>query len=185
MKRYLVSILAAVLMTMGLAACGEPANATPDYAAACVDPQTQERLPASYCDRDNDQFLQTAVLWYMLTSSSHPFPAVGGSVNRTYFVTHVPQGKTFTTSVPKTGTPSMKSFTTKTFKSSNGSGGTLFKSSKSGGYSSKSGTSSKSGGFGGGFSSSKNGGSGGYKSGGSSGGFKSGGSSGGFKSGRR
>lgn len=128
MKKIIIGLLALVVGLTSLSACAQP---EPEYAAVCVDPNTEERLPDSACgeaagyDDSGSDFLTYAVLWYMLMDSSRPYPAVGSKVNKSYFTTKLPSGKTYTTGLSSKGGTSVKSWSTTSRKSGTtfGSGG--------------------------------------------------------------
>jgi len=94
---------------------------TPDYAAICSDPETNERVDDSQCDdseepRDYSPGLGGFFWFYMLTSASHRIPAVGqayspgwGTYNGRNLAragTRVQRG-----GLPRQGASSVKSFT--------------------------------------------------------------------------
>lgn len=83
MKKFLFAIPALALV---LTACGstgydddyEDDYAEEQYVPVCIDPETEERLPDSYCAEtevnDDGSFLMGAILVYMLVSD---YPKVG------------------------------------------------------------------------------------------------------------
>lgn len=125
MKRLIASLTVGSLLALGLVACGEP---EPEYAAVCVDPDTELRLEDDACENGDDDYLAYAVLWYMLASSSHPYPAVGERADSRYFKSTRPKNARIVTGLPKTGGTSLKSWTTTTSKP----GGTTTGGTKSG-----------------------------------------------------
>lgn len=143
MKKLIIALLALVVGLTSLTACAQP---EPEYAAVCVDPNTEERLPDSACgeaagyDDSGSDFLTYAVLWYMLMDSSRPYPAVGSKVNKSYFTTKLPDGKRYTTGLSSKGGSSVKSWSTTSRKSGTtfGTGGSK-STTKSGTGSTKSG----------------------------------------------
>ena len=54
MKRILATLTVLALPLVGLTACGEP---EPEYAAMCVDPNTEQRLEDDACEDGDDEYL--------------------------------------------------------------------------------------------------------------------------------
>lgn len=121
MKRILATLTVLALPLVGLTACGEP---EPEYAAMCVDPNTEQRLEDDACEDGDDDYLAYAVLWYMAMNSGHSYPAVGHRVDRSYVKTSLPKGARYVTGLSKTGGTSVKSWSTTTRKSGTSTGGT-------------------------------------------------------------
>lgn len=81
MKKFLIAIPALALV---LTACGSTGyddyedDYSEEYVPVCIDPETEERLPDSYCSEveanDDGSFLMGALLVYMLASD---YPGVG------------------------------------------------------------------------------------------------------------
>lgn len=104
-----VAIGVTALMASGLTGCAS----SPDYAAVCVDPQTEERVDDDQCDDDSgSNGAGTAFLWYYLAASSR-FPAVGGTVSGGTFNGSSINGTVQRGGLPSTGGSSVKSSTTK------------------------------------------------------------------------
>lgn len=92
MKKTLVGVILAGLMSMSLVACGEPESEQDEYAAVCVDPNTELRLEDDACDTSDDDFLAYAVIWYMLASHNSHIPGVGHKVSKSKVKTTKPKG---------------------------------------------------------------------------------------------
>jgi len=72
-----VSLGVTAMMAAGLTGCSSSA----DYAAVCVDPQTEQRVDDDECDDDSDYTGSgSGFFWYFLAASSR-VPAVGGAVS--------------------------------------------------------------------------------------------------------
>ncbi|MCY7395516.1 MAG: hypothetical protein LH468_05045 [Nocardioides sp.] len=104
-----VSLGVTVLMAAGLSGCAS----SPDYAAVCVDPDTDTRVDDNQCD-DNDTAggsgVGTAFLWYYLGANSR-FPAVGSGVSGGTFTGSGLNGSVTRGGLPTTGGSSVKSTT--------------------------------------------------------------------------
>jgi hypothetical protein len=88
MRSTSVAIGVTAVMASGLTGCAS----SPDYAAVCVDPQTNQRVDDDECDRDHyHSGVGSAFLWYYLGRSA-AVPAVGRTVTGGNF------------SIPRTGT---------------------------------------------------------------------------------
>jgi hypothetical protein len=112
-----------VVAASTLTGCGTD----PDYAAICVDPETQERVDDDQCD-DSDRprdytGVGTGFFWfYMSSTSSARLPAVGQSYNPsagTYQGSSLVNGGR---SVQRGGLPSAGSSSVKSFTRSGGFG---------------------------------------------------------------
>ncbi|NYG54848.1 hypothetical protein [Nocardioides perillae] len=76
MRSTNVAIGVTALVAAGLSGC----SSSPDYAAVCVDPETEERVDDQYCDDDGGTGgVGAGFLWFYLGASSR-VPALGGSV---------------------------------------------------------------------------------------------------------
>ena len=113
MIKKIATFIVAVSIGFSFAGCGAQQD---DYVAVCVDPNTQQRLDDDACDHNDSDFLTYAAVWYMLSSSSHAYPPVGGYVNRSYYRTTLPKGYTRTPhfGLPKAGGTSVKSYSNTT-----------------------------------------------------------------------
>lgn len=109
MRSTSISLGITALMASSLTGCSSSA----DYAAVCVDPETQERVDDDQCDDDSgSNGAGTAFLWYYLAASSR-FPAVGGTVSGGTFNGSSINGTVQRGGLPSTGGSSVKSSTTK------------------------------------------------------------------------
>lgn len=70
-----VSLGVTAIMAAGLSGCAS----SPDYAAVCVDPETEERVDDDQCDDGASNGAGSAFLWYYLGASSR-VPALGSRV---------------------------------------------------------------------------------------------------------
>lgn len=72
-----VSLGVTAIMAAGLSGCAQSA----DYAAVCVDPQTDQRVDDAQCDDNGSQGngASSAFLWYFLAANAR-VPALGGAV---------------------------------------------------------------------------------------------------------
>lgn len=111
-----VSLGVTVLMAAGLSGCA----AAPDYAAVCVDPDTQDRVSDDQCDDSSTggAGVGTAFLWYYLGASSR-VPAVGSGVSGGTF-----NGSGLTGTVQRGGLPTTGGSSVKSTTRSGGFGGT-------------------------------------------------------------
>lgn len=86
----------------------------PDYAAICVDPETEERVDDDQCDDDREYSgAGGGFFWfYMATSSRYAVPSVGQTFDRnagSYRVS--PNARVQRGGLPTYGSSSMKSYT--------------------------------------------------------------------------
>lgn len=126
----------AVALGLTLVAAGAFSGcaAEPDYAAICVDPETQERVDDDDCDDDQADYHGGGgghgggFYWfYMSTHSNHSVPAVGSTYNPSHGTY---RGSTLGSNVARGGLPSTGSSSVKSYVKSGGFGG------RSGGFSS-------------------------------------------------
>ena len=108
-----VTIGVTALMAAGLTGCAESA----DYAAVCVDPETEERVDDDECDSADDEFdddrpVGSGFFWYYI-ASSRSFPGIGSRVSGgTYNYSSV-SGKVQRGGLSSSGGSSVKSATSK------------------------------------------------------------------------
>ncbi len=94
MYKKIVTIAVAIAFFLMATACGNQnydQDVQDEYVPVCVDPATEVRLDEDACDSTDSDYLSTAVFWYMLTSSSHSYPRVGGKAKKSYFETVKPK----------------------------------------------------------------------------------------------
>ncbi|WP_426244473.1 hypothetical protein [Nocardioides sp. LHG3406-4] len=109
-----VSLGVTALMAAGLTGCAS----SPDYAAVCVDPQTDQRVDDGQCDDDgNSTGAGTGFFWYFLGASSR-VPAVGGTVSGGTF-----NGSSLNGTVQRGGLPAEGGSSVKSTTKSGGFGG--------------------------------------------------------------
>ena len=97
------------LMASGLTGCAS----SPDYAAVCVDPQTEERVDDDECDDDSDyNGTGAGFFWYYLASSAR-VPAVGSTATGGTYNGSSLSGSVQRGGLPSEGGSSVKSTTTK------------------------------------------------------------------------
>lgn len=97
------------LMASGLTGCAS----SPDYAAVCVDPQTEERVDDDECDDDSDyNGTGAGFFWYYLASSAR-VPAVGSTATGGTYNGSSLNGSVQRGGLPSEGGSSVKSTTTK------------------------------------------------------------------------
>lgn len=102
-----VSIGVTALMAAGLTGCSTSA----DYAAVCVDPETQERVDDDQCDDDSDyNGTGSGFFWYYLGASSR-VPGVGSPVSGGTFNGSSLSGNVQRGGLPSSGGTSVKSVT--------------------------------------------------------------------------
>ena len=104
MRSASVALGVTALMATGLTGCASE----PDYAAVCVDPETEQRVDDDQCDDDRDYTgVGTGFFWYYLGASSR-VPAIGAPVSGGTFrgagLTNVQRG-----GLPAAGAPSVRS----------------------------------------------------------------------------
>ncbi|MBA3800468.1 MAG: hypothetical protein H0X18_15515 [Geodermatophilaceae bacterium] len=102
-----VSLGVTAIMAAGLTGCSSSA----DYAAVCVDPQTEQRVDDDECDDDSDYpGSGSGFFWYFLGASSR-VPAVGGAVSGGTFNGSSLGGNVQRGGLPVNGGSSVKSAT--------------------------------------------------------------------------
>lgn len=109
MRSASVAIGVTVVMAAGLTGCS---TTSADYAAVCVNPQTQERVDDDQCHDDHDyNGVGSGFFWYYLGASSR-VPAVGHSVSGGGW-SNPHTGTIQRGGLPKTGGSTVKSSTVK------------------------------------------------------------------------
>jgi len=109
MRSSSISLGITALMASSLTGCSSNA----DYAAVCVDPETQERVDDDQCDDDSDyNGGGSGFFWYYLGASSR-IPAVGQTTSGGTFSGNSLNGTVQRGGLPTTGGSTVKSATTK------------------------------------------------------------------------
>lgn len=109
MRSTSVALGVTAVMASGLTGCSSSA----DYAAVCVDPETQERVEDDQCDDDSDyNGTSSGFFWYYLGSSQR-VPSVGGTATGGTYSGSSLSGDVQRGGLPKTGSDSVKTATTK------------------------------------------------------------------------
>jgi hypothetical protein len=109
MRSSAVTLGVTAVMASGLTGCATSA----DYAAVCVNPDTEERVDDSQCDDDKDyDGVSSGFFWYYL-AASRAVPALGSVVSGGTFNSSNLSGTVQRGGLPKTGGSSVKSATTK------------------------------------------------------------------------
>lgn len=109
MRSSSISLGITALMASSLTGCSSSA----DYAAVCVDPETQERVDDDQCDDDSDyNGGGSGFFWYYLGASSR-IPAVGQTTSGGTFSGSSLNGSVQRGGLPTTGGSTVKSATTK------------------------------------------------------------------------
>ena len=109
MRSTSISLGITALMASSLTGCSSSA----DYAAVCVDPETQERVDDDQCDDDSDyNGGGSGFFWYYLGASSR-IPAVGQTTSGGTFSGSSLNGTVQRGGLPSTGGSTVKSATTK------------------------------------------------------------------------
>ncbi|NYE36304.1 hypothetical protein F4692_001408 [Nocardioides cavernae] len=109
MRSSSISLGITALMASSLTGCSSSA----DYAAVCVDPQTQERVDDDQCDDDSDYSGGgSGFFWYYLGASSR-IPAVGTTATGGTWSGSTLNGSVQRGGLPSTGGSTVKSATTK------------------------------------------------------------------------
>lgn len=104
-----VALGVTALMAAGLSGCAS----SPDYAAVCVDPQTEERVSDDQCDDDSDyNGAGSGFFWYYLASSAR-VPAIGGTATGGTFSGSSLNGNVQRGGLSTAGGASVRSTTTK------------------------------------------------------------------------
>lgn len=109
MRSATVAIGVTALAASGLTGCSSSA----DYAAVCVDPDTQERVDDDQCDDNSDyNGAGSGFFWYYLGASSR-VPAIGSTATGGTWRGSSLNGSVQRGGLPSTGGSSVKSTTTK------------------------------------------------------------------------
>ena len=109
MRSTSISLGITALMASSLTGCSSSA----DYAAVCVDPETQERVDDDQCDDASDyNGGGSGFFWYYLGASSR-IPAVGQTTSGGTFSGSSLNGTVQRGGLPSTGGSTVKSATTK------------------------------------------------------------------------
>lgn len=109
-----VTIGVTALMASGLTGCSSSA----DYAAVCVDPETEERVDDDNCDDAEEEYDEDrpvvggGFFWYYI-AASRAFPAVGSVVSGGTYNARAVSGRVQRGGLTSTGGSSVKSATTK------------------------------------------------------------------------
>ena len=108
MRSTSISLGITALMASSLTGCSSSA----DYAAVCVDPATEERVPDDQCDDDNDYNGGSGFFWYYLAARS-VVPGIGQTATGGTFRGSTLNGTVQRGGLPTTGGSTVKSATTK------------------------------------------------------------------------
>ncbi len=109
MRSASISLGITALMASSLTGCASSA----DYAAVCVDPETEERVDDDQCDDDSDyNGSGSGFFWYYLAARSI-VPGVGSTVSGGTFRGSTLNGTVQRGGLPSTGGSTVKSSTTK------------------------------------------------------------------------
>ena len=109
MRSASISLGITAVMASSLTGCATSA----DYAAVCVDPDTQERVADDQCDDDSDyNGVGTGFFWYYLGASSR-VPAIGQSATGGTYRGSTLNGTVQRGGLPSTGGSTVRSSTTK------------------------------------------------------------------------
>jgi hypothetical protein len=110
MRSSTVTLGVTAVVAAGLTGCASSA----DYAAVCVNPDTNERVDDDQCDDDggSSSGAGTAFLWYYL-AASRVVPAIGAPVNGGTFSRSGLNGTVQRGGLPEKGGSTVKSTTTK------------------------------------------------------------------------
>ncbi|MGF9753611.1 hypothetical protein AAII07_00275 [Microvirga sp. 0TCS3.31] len=108
MRSTSISLGITAVMASSLTGCASSA----DYAAVCVDPDTQERVADDQCDDASDGGGGTGFFWYYLAARSI-VPAVGQTATGGTFRGSSLNGTVQRGGLPTTGGSTVKSATTK------------------------------------------------------------------------
>ena len=114
MRSASISLGITAVMASSLTGCASSA----DYAAVCVDPDTEERVADDQCDDDSDyNGSGTGFFWYYLAARS-VVPGVGSTVTGGTY-----RGSTLNGSVQRGGLPTTGGSTVKSSTTTGGFGG--------------------------------------------------------------
>ena len=109
MRSTSISLGITALMASSLTGCASSA----DYAAVCVDPETEQRVDDDQCDEDSDyNGTGTGFFWYYLAARA-VVPGVGSTVSGGTFRGSTLNGSVQRGGLPSTGGSTVKSSTTK------------------------------------------------------------------------
>ena len=109
MRSSSVAIGITAVMAANLTGCSSSA----DYAAVCVDPETQERVDDDECDDDSDyNGVGSGFFWYYLGASSR-VPAIGQTATGGTWRGSTLNGSVQRGGLPTTGGSTVRSSTTK------------------------------------------------------------------------
>ena len=109
MRSSSISLGITALMASSLTGCSSSA----DYAAVCVDPETEERVDDDQCDDDSDyNGTGTGFFWYSLAARS-VVPGGGSTVSGGTFRGSTLNGTVQRGGLPTTGGSTVRSSTTK------------------------------------------------------------------------
>ena len=111
MRSASISLGITAVMASSLTGCASSA----DYAAVCVNPDTQERVDDDQCDDDSDYNgggVGSGFFWYYLGASSR-VPAIGQTASGGTFRGSTLNGTVQRGGLPTTGGSTVKSSTTK------------------------------------------------------------------------
>ena len=110
MRSSSVALGVTALMASTLTGCGSDSA---DYAAVCVNPETEERVDDDQCDDDRDyNGVGGGFFWYYLGASSR-VPSVGAPVSGGTYRGSTLNGTVQRGGLPTTGGSSVRSSTTK------------------------------------------------------------------------
>jgi len=114
MRSASVSLGITAVMASSLTGCATSA----DYAAVCVDPETEQRVDDDQCDDDRDYTgVGTGFFWYYLAASSR-VPAIGAPVRGGTW-----NGSALTGRVQRGGLPTVGGGTVRSTTKTGGFGG--------------------------------------------------------------
>jgi hypothetical protein len=110
MRSSSVALGITAVMAANLTGC---ASSSADYAAVCVDPATEERVPDDQCDDDSDyNGVGAGFFWYYLGASSR-VPAIGSTATGGTYRGSTLNGTVQRGGLPSTGGSTVRSSTTK------------------------------------------------------------------------
>jgi hypothetical protein len=109
-RRRMRSVAVGVGLTAVVAAVLVDRETEPDYAAVCVDPDTQERVDDDQCRRESHLGGGSAFAWYFLGRASR-VPAIGAPVSGGTFNGTGLSGRVQRGGLPAEGGSSVKSST--------------------------------------------------------------------------
>lgn len=109
MRSSAVTLGVTAVVASGLTGCASSA----DYAAVCVDPDTEQRVDDSQCDDDRDYDGSSAGFFWYYLAASRVVPAVGARVSGGTFNGSSLSGTVQRGGLPRTGGSTVKSATTK------------------------------------------------------------------------